>query len=439
MKRWCAAGVALGALAIASGCAIAPVVPRVVEGRIVTGPEVSVDAYATYLEGVLAEEGGRLAEARVFYERARRIDAGDPEIATRLAVVRCAAATTPSAKRTSYETFDAALELDAEYAPALEAKAACAAAAGDAAEAARLVAEAARLDGRRVGAAIAVADGKAPAERRERLVALTLAHAEAPEAWEALGRFAVAHGDAELSARAYGELAQRAPRKLAACFAEAARLGGAGALRAGRRLAGLVTDGAPPGALPGASPLAARLAVDDALAGGDVPRALRRATRLRVPKAEVLVRAVLLGQSSAASGVAAELSRADPTSGDAAGAVILTRAVSPAGAEPPPHAGTPARGALSTVAAYALAARLARVEVGASRAWLAAARQGELLPAPPHDAMVVSLEVELVHRGVLAKDAVSSDARAALDAHDDARPIVPHARAALRADDPSPR
>jgi tetratricopeptide (TPR) repeat protein len=81
--------VALGALFVAAACNPNEAVVRVVNGHEVPGRFIVPEAYAAYLEGVLAESRGDFALARAEYERANIEDPNSAEIWARLGAVLC--------------------------------------------------------------------------------------------------------------------------------------------------------------------------------------------------------------------------------------------------------------------------------------------------------------------------------------------------------------
>src|SRR5262249_25349417 len=155
------------------------------------------------------------------YEEAAHYDDGDPEVWTRIGEVRCRSEG-PSHDPSADAALKRAVEIDPAYAPAWSARARCALARGDAAGAS---ASAARAR----GAGPADADplavepdallaraGRATNEAtRRRLVAMTMLHADRPEAWDALAAWAASHGDIALQAEALERLATLAPSRAA--------------------------------------------------------------------------------------------------------------------------------------------------------------------------------------------------------------------------------
>jgi hypothetical protein len=154
---------------------------------------------------------------------------------------------------------------------------------------------------------------------RKRLVALTLMAKEDSVAWSALGNWAASHGDSDLEMQAFSRVAVIAPTKWKSVANACESLSGDGALREARSLAGVLADAqrhldrdnARAAYSIGQSPIAARLAVDDAIAQKNFDLARVRATTAHVPLDEVAGRAALIGEINFARDVAAELTRAD--------------------------------------------------------------------------------------------------------------------------------
>jgi tetratricopeptide (TPR) repeat protein len=115
------------------GCLSSPTVVRLVDGHEVHGRFVRSDAYALFMEGMLAEGHGHLAAAERLYLAAHRRDPQGVSILVRLAAVRCAWG--PGGHEPARETFEDALKLDASYAPAYVERARCAMRRGAVAEA----------------------------------------------------------------------------------------------------------------------------------------------------------------------------------------------------------------------------------------------------------------------------------------------------------------
>lgn len=303
-------------------------VTRVVDGQIMNGEYIQPEAYASFLRGAIAEEAHDFRGALVAYEEAARLDGESPEVWTRVSSVRCALNPHDSGARWASSR---AIALDADYAPAWAARAKCDLARGeDQVGAERDALRAADDEPRAVTPQVELAileekHLRSPEMARNRLIALTLMHGSSAVAWDALASWAKGHGDALLRARAYGEVARRAPLRRAALAEEVKLLAGEGELPAARMLAGLLLD-APgagdrtsggPGTPPAAVPLVARLAVDEAILAGNVDRVRRRATSAHLALDEVGGRALLLEMPSMAQELVGPLAAGDPGSSGA--------------------------------------------------------------------------------------------------------------------------
>ena len=154
----------------------------------------------------------------------------------------------------------------------------------------------------------AAGDGAA----RRALVALTLTARDRVVAWEALAAWSRSHGDVALASRALEELVRIDPSRRSSVARAAAELSGAGRLVEARGVAAAAIDSSTEPFDEASDPLAARLAVDEALARSDGERARRRATAARVPLEEVAAPANLLRQPPNARAIALEVAGADP-------------------------------------------------------------------------------------------------------------------------------
>jgi Tfp pilus assembly protein PilF len=297
---------------LAAACVEPMDVTRVMDGRVTPGRFIEPDAYAAFLHGALEEEGGHLVPAAAAYAEAASMDARDPEIWTRIGDVHCAMSPHDSL---AADAFDRAIAIDASYAPALEARARCEAARGDGQGARRDRERAAAADPLAIRPSLDLGRGEAT---RDRLLSLTLLHGTSPAAWDALAAWGASHGDAMLVARALSTVARLVPARKAELASRAAALAGDGEIAAARELAaGLVDDSGDrssggEGPAPAAMPLVARLAVDEALARGDVDAARRRAIRAHIGLDVVAGRALLAGDAVAARDLADTVVLADP-------------------------------------------------------------------------------------------------------------------------------
>jgi hypothetical protein len=233
--------------------------------------------------------------------------------------------------------------------------------------------------------------------RRETLVALTLTAPDKILAWETLSGWAESHGDVALWMEALVSLVRVAPSRRTAVARAAEVLAAGGHLPEARVVAAAaVTASHEPFDETGA-PLAARLAVDEALARGDVAAARARATEARVALDEVAGRALLLGQLAAAKRIASDVASAEP--GNLGARLVL--AASPGG----DVLGVSRSLDGGTAGAVPSAALVAFGEVLVHAVSPAAARQTLIRiahrPFVPGDDRVVRGAIALVARGVL--------------------------------------
>lgn len=413
---------ALGAICFASlavACAGDPTVVRVYDGRIVEGAYVPPEAYASYLKGVLAEEAGDLRSALAAYENATAADDEDPEPFTRIGDVRCKL--DPKSKAAD-EAFARALRIDPTYAPALAAKARCAAARGDPAGGVAIVERIAPED--RTSAALEALFVRLAAQRsdsaddrraRARAIALTVASGADPAAWGALVAWGRGKADAELLARGLEGLVRTSPGSRFDVEAGVLELLGMGQTALARRVAATLAD-APPergiGTVRDAT--VARLAVDEALFAGDQTRAERRAVRGHVPLAEVAARALVLERPEIARSVARAVVDADPGAGCASMvlAAVAAREGKPPAAEDLLKSAPSDRPAAACV--FVVAERLAATG-NAEAARIFASRVGAA-PMAPHDPVTGPLAVELAARGIIPEASLPLELRLELAA-----------------------
>jgi hypothetical protein len=308
--------IALIVMLSAFGCARQDGVLRVVDGRVVEGAFVEPDAYAAFLRGAIAEESADLPAALQAYGAAARMDSGDAEIWSRIARVGCALDPRDAA---SDRALARAFSIDASYAGAWSARAACAVARGDERAAEEAAQHATIEEPLALDLEIAFARTRHPASddaTRERLLSLTLAYPKSAAAWDALAAWATARGDIPLYARSLARLAVLAPMKRANFADIAAALAGDGELGAARTVAGALADASGVDGLgaPTAStrPLLARLAVDDAIERNDAALTQLRATRTHLGLDVAAARAVLVGRDALARALAGGVIAADP-------------------------------------------------------------------------------------------------------------------------------
>lgn len=393
---------ASGLALLASACAREPSVMRAYDGDVVLGAFVEPDAYAWMLRGAIAEAGAHWPDALQAYEQAAAGAPRSPEVWTRIGAVRCEANPRDTG---ADQALDRALHLDAGYARAWSARARCAQARGDEAGAKAAAMRAAEIDPAADGSNVllARADGSggargaasADVSTRERLVALTATARDPVVAWEALETWAEARGDVALWSRALVELARRAPSKRDAIAGAAEALAGSGALGEARAVAAAAVD-ADTQPMGQGRALAARLAVDEAIARGDADAVRARATRGRIPLDEAAGRALLAGDTRLGRTLADEETFADPASRGAR----LVRAVASGGdlvaAASDARAGDTKPSAAALVAFGAALAR----SVPPARA-AAALRGTEAESIVDGDDRVVRPAVELVSRGLM--------------------------------------
>jgi len=398
-----ATGVAAAALAVL-GCGAAPSVERAYDGRVIDGRFVPAEAYAAFLQGAVVEAQGDVAGALAAYETAARLDPAGPEAWTRVGAVRCTASATD---RHADEAFARALAADPTYARAWEAEARCSLSRGRASEAAAQARRAAELDPSADGANVLLVRAGLSTDPATRgaLVALTMTARDPLVAWDALAAWAQGHADVALYARAQAEAVAFEPARRAAAERAAEELAGSGEIGAGRVLAAAAAD-AGEGPLPaGPRSLAARLAVDEAIARRDPGRVRRRATRARIGLEEAAGRALLEGADEVARDLAREVGASDA---EATGASLVLatsagRDVVGAAILAGKERGIPASGA-SWVALGAALVRL--VDPSEARSMLAAIPHGEILPG---DDPVVRSAVRLVAIGAVAPDVLPPD------------------------------
>jgi hypothetical protein len=386
-----------------SACVRAPTVERAYDGRVVDGRFIAPEGYAAFLRGASADAGGDLKGSLTSYAEAIRIDARASEIWTRIGDVRCRS---DPRDQEADASFARALALDGAYARAWAAKARCALSRNDVESARAAARRAAQLDPDADTANALLARTAAPEGResaRSILVALTLTARDPIVAWDALAAWARASDDMTLWALSLVQLARVAPGRREDIAGAAEELAGEGEIWLARGVAAAAADAdeRPLGAV---HALAARLAVDDAIARGEADAVSRRATRVRLPPDEAAGRALLRGRRSLAVDLATAMARGDAT---AVGArLVLAVGVGSdllAAAQDASERGQSASSAaLVAFGGAVLRATSARAARGA----LAAIRPGSIIAG---DDMVVRPAVALVLRGVLAADVLPAD------------------------------
>jgi hypothetical protein len=397
---------------LASGCAGGPLVERAYDGHVVNGRSIEPEAYAAFLSGAIAEASADARGALRSYVRAAHLDSSAPEVWTRIGAVRCAL---NPADAKADEAFARAIAIDERYAGAWTAKARCSLARHD--EAAMLTAarRATELDPAADGAhALVSRAATAPGHdnaTRDALVALTETARDRVAAWDALASWAESRGDVALWARALEALAKAAPERRDAVARAAEELAGDGQIGEARSVAGAAVDAGDAPFAEGRMPLAARLAIDDAVARGDAPAVRLRATRARITLEEAAARALLAGRRDLAHELASSVVLAEP---EATGAKLVLAAsdgrdVVGASWEVG-HRGARASGA----AAVAFGMVLVRVvSPEQARATLAAIVRGPIVQG---DDLVVRPAVELASRGTLDAAALPGDGLVELSA-----------------------
>jgi hypothetical protein len=400
----------LGALACTAtlfGCGAGAGVQRVYDGDVVVGRLVSSEAYGAFLRGAIADADGHAEEALQAYGEAAARQPSSPEIWTRLGDVRCRRAPRdPQAE----VALSRAIAIDDGYAPAWAARASCALARGDV-EMARVAARrAADLDPGADGAHMLLArtapGGLEPA-MRARLVALTATARNAVAAWDALAAWAEAAGDVPLWVQALHELARKAPSRRNEIVRAAEALAGLGELGGARSVAAAAVD-ASNEPLPAGHPLAARLAVDEAIARHDGDAVRARATRVRLSLEEASGRAWLAGDRALARELAAEVTRADPT---ARGARLVLAACGGGDLSALANDLPPGEAPVASSAFVAFGLALTRgAPPDVARAALQTVARGSVEALVDGDDRVERPAVELVSRGVLDRAMLPADA-----------------------------
>jgi len=296
---------------IATGCASEQAVDRAYDGRIVRGRFIEPEAYASFLAGVISESGGDLRSALASYERAERLDPGGPEIWTRIAAVRCASRPRdPGAD----EALSKALAIDDRYASAWRTKAECERVRGDSSAAEAAALQAAQLESAANTQAVLLRLDPRPADdaTRRRIIEVTTTSSSPALAFHALATWGEAHEDVPLWSRALIALSRISPSERAGIARAAEVLAGSGAVVEAQAVAAAMIDAFDDPPPRGARGLAARLAVDEAIARRDGDALRRRAVRSRLGLDEAAGRALLSDDPANANDIASEVARADP-------------------------------------------------------------------------------------------------------------------------------
>lgn len=397
------------AAALSLGCVGRGVVDRVYGGTVVRGWYIPPEAYAAFLRAAIAEADGRTTEAIVGYADAARLDPVSPEPWTRMADLTCRAGGRPD---DALAELEHAQKLDPAYAPAWEVQARCLLSVGRTAEAEAARARLAALDPRAGGESVLLSrlgtSALTPGER-DALLAATRAAPDPVVAWDTLAGWARVHGDVTSWETALRELVRLAPERRSAVARSAEELAGLGALGPARAVAAAAAD-ASDAPLPHGA-LAARLAVDEAIARGQGSDVRTRATRARVGLEETAARALLAGDHGLACSLGAEVAAADGTARGARLVVALcSRGDLLAAASDVRRGDAP----VSAPAFVAFGWALARVVTpAAARAALATIAHE---PVVTGDDRTVRAAVELVSRGALPADELPPDGAVELTA-----------------------
>lgn len=296
---------------LVTGCASEQLVDRAYDGRVVEGRFIEPEAYASFLAGVMSESDGDLRSALASYTRAERLDPGGPEIWSRIAAVRCAA--NPSDARAD-QALSKAFAVDDRYASAWRVKAKCELARGDSSAAEAAALRAAQLESSMDARDVMSHVELRPSDdaTRRRIIDITMTASNPATAFHALAVWAQAHDDVPLWSRALIALAKIGPSQRAFIARAAETLAGYGAVSEARAVAAAMIDAFDDPAPSGAQGLAARLALDEAIARRDTDALRRRAVRSRLGLDEAAGRALLSEDAETAHVLASEVARADP-------------------------------------------------------------------------------------------------------------------------------
>jgi len=393
--------IALSLTLVAAGCAREATVDRSYEGHLLAGRFIEPETYAAFLRGAIAEAAGDSVEALTAYARAARLDPGGPEIWTRIGAVRCAANPRDAGADAAFER---ALAVDDGDARVWAEKATCARIRGDEIGA--------RAAARRAVLAPLGASPSRPARpdlgesdeaKGDALVAFTVAAHLPSAALRALVVWGESHGEIALWARALVALVKIAPLERDEVAQSAEALAGLGAVGPARLVAAAAVD-ASEQPLSSRYPLAARLAVDEAIARRD-PQAVReRATHAHLALDEVAARAWLAADAAMARELASTLVRADPRDD---GARVVIAAVEGGAAQVP----TRKRGAGSGQVSGAAWIAFAGTRVHSRSSELAQALAGmDHQPIVAGDELVERPAAELASRGFVDATDLSADA-----------------------------
>ncbi|HEX4448001.1 MAG TPA: hypothetical protein VH044_14735, partial [Polyangiaceae bacterium] len=239
---------------------------------------------------------------------------------------------------------------------------------------------------------------------RDALVSLTETARDRVAAWDALASWASSHGDVAVWSRALQTLVKIAPARRDSVAQSAEELAGAGQIGEARAVAAAAVEAGDEPFNGDGHALAARLAVDEAIASGRASAVTLRSTRARVGLEEAGARALLAGQKDLAHAIVAGLTAADPGASGARMVLAASdgRDVVGAAWEVRRHG---AQASAATLVAFGLATGHG-VSPQDARATLAAVVHG---PPVLGDDRVVRAAVELVTRGALDASVLPPD------------------------------
>ena len=397
-----------GLAALLGACVPQASVERAYDGNVVSGRAVDARAYAAFLRATLAEANGDVATALAGYAEAVALDPAAAEAWSRIGALRCR---NDPRDPWADASFSRALALDSNSAAAWSGRAACAQARGDVEGARAAARRAAELDPRADHANVMALGSRASrdaASERIALLALTVTAREKPVAWGALAAWAHASGDVALWALALEQMAHVAPEKTAELVLAAEELSGLGRTEEARVVAAAVASTAAGDAhrFFAGHALAARLALDESVEGGDPEASSHRATQVRLPIDEAAGRALLEGHAAAARALATATARADPGAEGARLVLAVSGDGDPVGTGR--SAGRSGAGEPPSAAAFvAFGCALVRVaSPDDARTILASMTHAPIVSG---DDVVVRPAVELAARGVLTADALPLD------------------------------
>jgi hypothetical protein len=380
------------------------IVERAFDGQVAGGRPVEPRAYAAFLRAAIAEAQGDTSAALAAYVETVRVDPRAAEAWTRLGALRCRV--DPPDPQVD-AAFARASGLQPDDAGVWSARASCALARGDIGGARALARNAVALDPHADAVNLLLASIAPPQDAqttRATLVALTVTARDQSAAWDALATWAHARREVGLWAYALAEIARAAPARRAEVARAAEELSGVGQTWEARVVASAAAD-ADDRPFDADRGLAARLALDEAIARGDVGAVSDRATRLRLPLDEAAGRAFLARRRSLAHDLVASDARADP---GATGARLVLAAIGAGDVFAAAHDATSSTKPIVSAGAFvafacALTEVMSQEDAGAALARLAHA------PIVAGDDVVVRPAVDLVARGVLGIDALPAD------------------------------